>query len=140
VLVAEQHRTGNDRSLISSQAVAEAKPAHKDTIRSVTWPGLSAVAHGRKERYRNAPKSRWRPISNGSGTWAAPIRHRIRWHESLPQRGAVMLGDEMIDEASRKMALVIAQQGRLAGMQRLDVWTPPSGLDTDRTVSTSAAR
>jgi hypothetical protein len=25
-------------------------------------------------------------------------------------------------------------------MQRLDVWTPPSGLDTDRTVSTSAAR
>jgi citrate lyase subunit beta/citryl-CoA lyase len=60
--------------------------------------------------------------------------------EAGGQRGAVMLGDEMIDEASRKMALVIAQQGRLAGMQRLDVWTPPSGLDTDRTVSTSAAR
>ena len=28
------------------------------------------------------------------------------------------MGDEMIDEASRKMALVIAGQGRAAGMQR----------------------
>jgi citrate lyase subunit beta/citryl-CoA lyase len=29
-----------------------------------------------------------------------------------------MLGDEMIDEASRKMALVVAGKGRNAGMQR----------------------
>ena len=29
-----------------------------------------------------------------------------------------MLGDEMIDEASRKMALVIAGKGRAAGMTR----------------------
>ncbi|MGI8311979.1 HpcH/HpaI aldolase/citrate lyase family protein [Saccharopolyspora hattusasensis] len=40
-------------------------------------------------------------------------------------RGAVMLGDEMIDEASRKMALVIAGQGRVAGMTRQDVWQRP---------------
>ncbi len=33
-------------------------------------------------------------------------------------RGAVMLGDEMIDEASRKMALVISSKGRAAGLQR----------------------
>lgn len=33
-------------------------------------------------------------------------------------RGAVMLGDEMIDEASRKMALVISAQGRAAGLVR----------------------
>jgi citrate lyase subunit beta/citryl-CoA lyase len=39
--------------------------------------------------------------------------------------GAVMLGDEMIDEASRKMALVISGKGRAAGMQRGDVWSPP---------------
>jgi citrate lyase subunit beta/citryl-CoA lyase len=32
--------------------------------------------------------------------------------------GAVMLGDEMIDEASRKMAQVIAAKGRAAGMTR----------------------
>jgi citrate lyase subunit beta/citryl-CoA lyase len=32
--------------------------------------------------------------------------------------GAVMLGDEMIDEASRKMALVVAAKGRAAGLQR----------------------
>jgi len=31
-------------------------------------------------------------------------------------RGAVMLGDEMIDEASRKMALVVAAKGRVAGL------------------------
>jgi citrate lyase subunit beta/citryl-CoA lyase len=42
-------------------------------------------------------------------------------------RGAVMLGDEMIDEASRKMALVIAGKGRAAGMRRLaEPFTPPS--------------
>lgn len=33
-------------------------------------------------------------------------------------KGAVMLGDEMIDEASRKMALVISAKGRAAGMTR----------------------
>ena len=36
-----------------------------------------------------------------------------------------MIGDEMIDEASRKMALVISAKGRAAGMQRTDPWTPP---------------
>ena len=40
--------------------------------------------------------------------------------------GAVMLGDQMIDEASRKMALVTALQGRAVGMKRTDVWTQPS--------------
>ncbi|MFI0411074.1 HpcH/HpaI aldolase/citrate lyase family protein [Actinomadura sp. 3N508] len=33
-------------------------------------------------------------------------------------RGAARLGDEMIDEASRKMALVVAAKGRAAGMTR----------------------
>ncbi|PTR30219.1 citrate lyase subunit beta/citryl-CoA lyase [Rhodococcus sp. OK519] len=41
-------------------------------------------------------------------------------------RGAVMLGDEMIDEASRKMALVISAKGRAAGMARTTSFTPPS--------------
>jgi citrate lyase subunit beta/citryl-CoA lyase len=40
-------------------------------------------------------------------------------------KGAVMLGDEMIDEASRKMALVISAKGRAAGMKRTDVWKAP---------------
>lgn len=35
-------------------------------------------------------------------------------------RGAVMLGDEMIDEASAKMAQVVADKGRAAGMTRTD--------------------
>ncbi|KPM54392.1 citrate (pro-3S)-lyase [Frankia sp. R43] len=41
-------------------------------------------------------------------------------------RGAVMLGDEMIDEASRKMAEVIAGKGRAAGMARTAAFTPPA--------------
>jgi citrate lyase subunit beta/citryl-CoA lyase len=41
--------------------------------------------------------------------------------------GAVMLGDEMIDEASRKMALVVSAKGRAAGMSRTSAFTPPVG-------------
>ena len=44
------------------------------------------------------------------------------WHtsEAGGRRGAVMLGDEMIDEASRKMALVISAKGRAAGLRRTE--------------------
>jgi citrate lyase subunit beta / citryl-CoA lyase len=42
------------------------------------------------------------------------------------KKGSAMLGDEMIDEASRKMALVVAAKGRAAGMKRNDTWQPPS--------------
>jgi citrate lyase subunit beta / citryl-CoA lyase len=41
------------------------------------------------------------------------------------RRGAVMLGDEMIDEASRKMALVMAAKGRAAGLIRTSAFQPP---------------
>ena len=40
--------------------------------------------------------------------------------------GAVMLGDEMIDEASRKMALVISAKGRAGGMKRTTSFEPPA--------------
>ncbi|WP_067455458.1 HpcH/HpaI aldolase/citrate lyase family protein [Actinomadura macra] len=42
-------------------------------------------------------------------------------------RGAVTLGDEMIDEASRKMALVIAAKGRAAGLERTKRFEAPGG-------------
>jgi citrate lyase subunit beta / citryl-CoA lyase len=42
-------------------------------------------------------------------------------------RGAVMLGDEMIDEASRKMALVVSAKGRAAGMTRSERANRTSG-------------
>lgn len=57
------------------------------------------------------------------------ILDAYQWHTSQAggARGAVMLGDEMIDEASRKMALVIAGKGRAAGLRRLaDPFRPPS--------------
>jgi citrate lyase subunit beta/citryl-CoA lyase len=43
------------------------------------------------------------------------------------KKGSAMLGDEMIDEASRKMALVVAGKGRAAGMKREDTWARPTG-------------
>jgi citrate lyase subunit beta / citryl-CoA lyase len=48
------------------------------------------------------------------------ILEAYEWHTSAAggSRGAVMLGEEMIDEASRKMALVVAAKGRAAGMAR----------------------
>lgn len=39
-------------------------------------------------------------------------------------RGAVMLGDEMLDEASAKMAQVVAEKGRAAGMSRTTSFVP----------------
>jgi citrate lyase subunit beta / citryl-CoA lyase len=56
------------------------------------------------------------------------ILEAYEWHTSTAggARGAVMLGEEMIDEASRKMALVVAARGRAAGMNRLgDPFVPP---------------
>jgi citrate lyase subunit beta/citryl-CoA lyase len=46
--------------------------------------------------------------------------------EAGGMRGAVMLGDEMIDEASRKMALVVAAKGRAAGLSRTSSFEPPA--------------
>ncbi|MQY28603.1 HpcH/HpaI aldolase/citrate lyase family protein [Nocardia aurantia] len=46
-------------------------------------------------------------------------------------RGAVMLGDEMIDEASAKMAQVIAAKGRAAGMTRTAASEPPHSAGRD---------
>jgi citrate lyase subunit beta / citryl-CoA lyase len=43
------------------------------------------------------------------------------------KKGSAMLGDEMIDEASRKMALVVAGKGRAAGMSRTTSFEAPEG-------------
>ena len=45
--------------------------------------------------------------------------------EAGGKKGSAMLGDEMIDEASRKMALVISAKGRAAGLTRTTTFTPP---------------
>ena len=58
---------------------------------------------------------------------AERILDAYEWYTSAVggARGAAMLDDEMIDEASRKMALVIAGKGRAAGMQRTQTFEPP---------------
>jgi citrate lyase subunit beta/citryl-CoA lyase len=57
------------------------------------------------------------------------ILEAYAWHTSDEGglRGAVMLGDEMIDEASRKMAEVVAGKGRAAGLQRTKKFEAPTG-------------
>jgi citrate lyase subunit beta / citryl-CoA lyase len=65
--------------------------------------------------------------TQGDYDHAELILDAYEWYTSAAggARGAAMLGDEMIDEASRKMALVIAGKGRAAGMSRTQVFTPP---------------
>jgi citrate lyase subunit beta / citryl-CoA lyase len=55
------------------------------------------------------------------------ILDAYEWHTSAAggAKGSAMLGDEMIDEASRKMALVIAGKGRAAGMARTSKFETP---------------
>jgi citrate lyase subunit beta/citryl-CoA lyase len=48
--------------------------------------------------------------------------------EAGGKRGAAMIGSEMIDEASRKMALVVSGKGRAAAMRRT-VWFDPDAED-----------
>ncbi|MEU7831777.1 HpcH/HpaI aldolase/citrate lyase family protein [Nonomuraea sp. NPDC050022] len=48
------------------------------------------------------------------------------YYTTVEKRGAVMLGDEMIDEASRKMALVVVAKGRAAGLSRTKTFSPES--------------
>ncbi len=59
---------------------------------------------------------------------AEDILDAYEWHtsEAGGRKGSAMLGDEMIDEASRKMALVVAGKGRAAGMERRNRWSAPS--------------
>ena len=45
--------------------------------------------------------------------------------EAGGKKGSAMIGEEMIDEASRKMALVISGKGRAAGMHRTSTFIPP---------------
>ncbi len=65
--------------------------------------------------------------SQDSYDHAENILDAYEWYSSEAggKRGAAMLGDEMIDEASRKMAQVVAGKGRAAGMSRTDKWSPP---------------
>jgi citrate lyase subunit beta/citryl-CoA lyase len=46
------------------------------------------------------------------------------YYTTVQRRGAAMLGGEMIDEASRKLALVAAARGRAAGLPRTQRFEP----------------
>jgi citrate lyase subunit beta/citryl-CoA lyase len=48
------------------------------------------------------------------------------YYTTVQRRGAAMLDGEMIDEASRKLALVAAARGRAAGLRRTRRFEPPA--------------
>ena len=56
---------------------------------------------------------------------AVTILEAYRTATDVEQTGAVMLGDEMIDEATRKMAAVVAERGAAFGMNARP-WSPSS--------------
>jgi citrate lyase subunit beta / citryl-CoA lyase len=53
------------------------------------------------------------------------ILEAYEYHTTIQGRGAAMLDGEMIDEASRKLALVAAARGRAAGLARTTSFEPP---------------
>jgi citrate lyase subunit beta / citryl-CoA lyase len=53
------------------------------------------------------------------------IIEAYEYYTTVQRRGAAMLAGEMIDEASRKMALVAAARGRAAGLTRTQRFEPP---------------
>jgi len=54
------------------------------------------------------------------------ILEAYEYYTSVQSRGAARLDGEMIDEASRKLALVAAARGRAAGLRRTSVFRPPA--------------
>jgi citrate lyase subunit beta/citryl-CoA lyase len=58
---------------------------------------------------------------------ANAILQAYRQATEIAKTGAVMLGDEMIDEASRKMALVMVERGQALGMTARP-WSPQRAL------------
>jgi citrate lyase subunit beta / citryl-CoA lyase len=54
------------------------------------------------------------------------ILEAYEYYTSVESRGAVSLDGEMIDEASRKLALVAAARGRAAGLVRTTSFQPPA--------------
>jgi citrate lyase subunit beta/citryl-CoA lyase len=54
------------------------------------------------------------------------ILEAYQHYTTVEKRGAAMLDGEMIDEASRKLALVAAARGRAAGLARTQSFGPPA--------------
>jgi citrate lyase subunit beta/citryl-CoA lyase len=59
------------------------------------------------------------------------IIEAYQYYTNVQRRGAAMLDGEMIDEASRKLAMVAAARGRAAGLQRTRRFEPPGQATQD---------
>src|SRR5215469_3408988 len=59
------------------------------------------------------------------------IIEAYEYYTNVQRRGAAMLDGEMIDEASRKLAMVAAARGRAAGLQRIRRFEPPGQATQD---------
>jgi citrate lyase subunit beta/citryl-CoA lyase len=59
------------------------------------------------------------------------IIEAYEYYTNVQRRGAAMLDGEMIDEASRKLAMVAAGRGRAAGLRRTRRFEPPGQVTRD---------
>jgi citrate lyase subunit beta / citryl-CoA lyase len=59
------------------------------------------------------------------------IIEAYEYYTNVQRRGAAMLDGEMIDEASRKLAMVAAARGRAAGLRRTRRFEPPGQVTGD---------
>ena len=85
------------------------------------------------EYFRRMARAEALPSGGPSDFDAAFLRHQMAggtmttMRRQLAELGLAHRFDEMIDEASRKMALVIAGKGRAAGMKRTgESFQPPA--------------
>src|SRR5215831_1380080 len=93
---------------IEAQIEDAAGLAAADAIATAS-PRLASLVFGPADFMASMPGEYWRALS---------ILDAYDRATSADQRGAVMLDDEMIDEASRKMALMIAAKGEAAGLPK----------------------
>ncbi len=70
---------------------------------------------------------------------AGLILDAYEYYTTVEHRGAAMLGGEMIDEASRKLALVTAAKGRAAGLVRSRRFEPPEPASAEHAPGSQGA-
>ena len=91
------------------------------------WPRSATTASGCCIPARSTSSTpRSRPVQADYDR-AELILDAYEYHTTVAGRGAAMLDGEMIDEASRKLALVAAARGRAAGLRRTTSFEPPAG-------------
>ena len=117
-----RERTGCRPSTVHSprSATSTASPASAASTAAIGFDGKWVLHPGQVD----AVNGEFSP-SQADYDRAELIIEAYEYYTSVLRRGAAMLDGEMIDEASRKLALVAAARGRAVGLTRTMRYEPP---------------